>query len=227
MTAVVIIEAVVIVLLLILVAGLLRSHAEILRRLEQLGAGETDQPTETRSLRTTGLGTAPTSEITGVDPGGSAVSISLRHGKGETLLAFLSTGCASCMGFWDEIADQSKLPTPDSRPVIVTKGPTSESPAKVADLAPSQVRVVMSDETWDTYRVPLTPFFMLVGGDGDILGEGSATNMDRLLGLLQQSSTDADPVRLDTRGREKLTDERLGQSGVEPGDPSLYEDPLR
>jgi hypothetical protein len=38
-TAVLIIESVVLVLLTLLVAGLLRSHAEILRRLHALGAG--------------------------------------------------------------------------------------------------------------------------------------------------------------------------------------------
>jgi hypothetical protein len=224
--AVVIIEAVVIVLLLVLVAGLLKSHAEILRRLDQLGSAS-DAPTRAQQLRTTGLGKAPTDEISGVDPVGSAVSVSLEHGRGETLLSFLSTGCASCRVFWDELAGPANLPTPSTRPVIVTKGPQAESPAKVADLAPGGVQVVMSDEAWDTFRVPVTPYFMLVDGHGDVIGEGSATKMSHLLGLFRQSAADSNPVRLSTRARERFTDDQLSSSGIEPGDPSLYEDPSR
>lgn len=227
MTAVVIVEAVVIVLLLVLVAGLLNSHADILRRLDGLEGGTSTEPTQPQQLRTTGLGQAPAGEITGVDTAGSTVSISLRHGRGETLLAFLSTGCASCRVFWAELASDAALPTPETRPVIVTKGPGSESPSKVAELAPKQVRLIMSDDTWDSFKVPLTPYFMLVDGAGDVIGEGSATNMDHLLGLFRQSAADGSPVRLNTQGREEMTDDRLSSSGVEPGDPSLYEDPLR
>ena len=226
MTAVVIIEAVVIVMLLILVAGLLKSHAEILRRLDLVGAVDDGAvPTGSRRLRTTGLGRAPVDEIAGVDPDGSMVSVSLTHGAGETLLAFLSTGCASCQVFWADLSHGHEMPTADTRPIIVTKGPGAESPAKVAELAPGQIRVVMSDDAWDVFRVPLTPYFMLVDGEGTVLGEGSATSMDRLLGLFRQSTADASPVRMGTRGRERFTDDQLGRSGVEPGDPSLYEDP--
>lgn len=226
MTAVVIIEAVVIVMLLILVAGLLKSHAEILRRLDRLGAAADGADHETRQPRTSGLGRAPTNEITGVEPDGSAVSVSLSPRTGETLLAFLSTSCASCQVFWDEFATHPALSTTDTRPIIVTKGSGAESPPKVAQLAPPEVRVVVSDEAWDEFKVPLTPYFMLVGGDGGIIGEGSATNMDRLFDLLRGSADD-NPVRMSTRQRERFTDDRLSGSGVEPGDPSLYEDPLR
>ncbi|HSM43616.1 MAG TPA: hypothetical protein VK969_01225 [Acidimicrobiia bacterium] len=227
MTAVVIIEAVVIVMLLILVAGLLKSHAEILRRLDRLGAAADSADHESpQQPRTSGLGRAPTDEIIGIEPGGSAVSASLSPRTGETLLAFLSTGCASCQVFWEEFATHPALLATDARPIIVTKGSGAESPPKVAQLAPPEIRVVMSDEAWDEFKVPLTPYFMLVGGDGGIIGEGSATNMDRLLDLLRGSADDS-PVRMSTRQRERFTDDRLSSSGVEPGDPSLYEDPLR
>ena len=67
MTAVVIIEAVVILLLVILVAGLLKSHAEILRQLHALGARETETRVdiEVRN-RTTGFEKAPSTVITAV-----------------------------------------------------------------------------------------------------------------------------------------------------------------
>ncbi|HUG08784.1 MAG TPA: hypothetical protein VMP13_07820 [Acidimicrobiia bacterium] len=228
MTAVVIIEAVVIVLLLILVAGLLKSHAEILRRLDRLGATDDgDNPTTSPHARTTGLGQAPSREIVGVDPQGSTVSVSLEHGDGETLLAFMSSGCASCHVFWEELSAEPRMPTAATRPIIVTKGPTSESPARVAELAPGHIRVVMSDDAWDEFKVPLTPYFMLIDRHGNVIGEGSAANMDRLLGLFQQSAADSSPIRMDTRRRGRFTDNRLSRSGVEPGDPSLYEDPVQ
>ena len=37
---------------------------------------------------------------------------------------------------WSEFQGDFDLPTPDTRTVIVTKGPESESPSKVRDLAP-------------------------------------------------------------------------------------------
>ena len=226
MTAVVVIEGVVIVLVLVLIAGLLKSHAEILHRLDRLGA-RSDESTMAQRLRTTGLGNAPANEIIGTDQTGSTVSVSLNHGRGETLLCFLSTGCASCRVFWEELATDVDLPTGETRPVIVTKGPHAESPGKVTELAPERVRLVMSDEVWDQFKVPLTPYFILVGPDGQIIGEGSATSMSHLLGLFRQSASDANPVRLNTRQREAFTDDQLAGSGIEPGDPSLYEDPLR
>lgn len=227
MTAVVIIEAVVITLLVVLVAGLLKSHAEILRKLESLGAGGTGaEARPAQRVGTTGLGKAPTYEIVGIDVRGSATSISLQHGRGETLLAFLSTGCASCRVFWEELGTSPQLPTPDTRPVIVTKGPQAESPSKVVELAPKHISLVMSDEAWEAFRVPLTPYFMLVDGEGGVIGEGSATNMEHLLGLFRQSVADSDPTRLGTRERQEFTDERLSRAGIEPGDPSLYENPL-
>lgn len=227
MTAVVIIEGLVILMLLVLVAGLLKSHAEILRKLDRLGAGDAAEPmSQAERLRTTGLGKAPLGAVSGVDPGGAATSASLEHGKGETLLAFLSTGCASCRVFWSELGIDTQMPTPTTRPVIVTKGNASESPAKVAELAPNQVRVIMSDEAWDAFKVPLTPYFMLVDGEGGVIGEGSATDMNHLNSLLKQSSADASPIRLGSKDRSELTDHQLSRSGVDPGDPSLYEDPL-
>lgn len=226
MTAVVIVEAVVIALLVILVAGLLKSHAEILQKLDRLEPR--DDPAPRQLPKTTGMGQAPTDRIAGVDPSGVSVSISLSHERGEgTLLAFLTTGCASCRVFWSELGEDREMPTPNTRPVIVTKGPGAESPSRLAALTPDGTSVVMSDEAWDVFRVPLTPYFMLIDGDGEVLGEGSASTLEHLVSLFRQAHADADPTHLGTREREGFTDDRLRKSGVEPGDRSLYEDPLR
>lgn len=227
MTAVVVIEGVVIVLLLILVAGLLRSHAEILRQLDRLGAGESSQPISPPRPRSVGFEEAPMKTITGLTPGGAQRTLSLDHGRSPTLLAFLSSGCASCRAFWAELSGDPELPLPHTRTVVVTKGLDGESPDKVADLAPATVDVIMSTDVWDRFRVPLTPYFILLDSDAKVIGEGSALSWDQLLGLLRQSAADSpNPAHLGTSERARFTDARLAQSGVEPGDASLYDNPL-
>lgn len=226
-TAVLVLMGLVILLLLILVAGLLRSHAEILRQLHALGASTDGVATwrDARS-RTTGHTEAPATEISGVEPSGASRSISLKSGRGETLLAFLSSGCASCQTFWDALRAGPEMPTPTTRTVIVTKGTSAESPGTLADLAPSDMPIVMSDDAWDAFRVPLTPYFMLLDSDSRVVGEGSAPSWERLVDLLRQSLADtAEPVHLDTDQRERFTDQQLYRSGIEPGDPSLYHNP--
>lgn len=228
MTAVVIIEGVVIVLLLVLVAGLLRSHAEILRQLDRLGAGEgTTTSIPTPQPKTVGFETAPMRTITGVTPRGTERTVTLDHGRNPTLLAFLSSGCASCQVFWSELHGDPEQPLPETRIVVITKGSDGESPSKVSSLAPPNLDTLMSTDAWDAFRVPLTPYFMLLDPHARVIGEGSALSWEQLLGLLRQSVDDAEnPVHLGTSERARFTDSRLAESGVEPGDPSLYENPL-
>ena len=54
-----------------------------------------------------------------------------------TLLAFLSSGCATCAGFWEAFRTPTSSGLPaGTRLVVVTKGPDMEIPAEVAALAP-------------------------------------------------------------------------------------------
>ncbi len=228
MTAIVVIEAIVILLLLILMAGLLKSHAEILRQLDRLGVGEDAlDGNVSPAWKDTGMEKAPATQLSGVDPHGSARVVTLGHGRGSTLIAFLSSSCASCQIFWEKLSGEYELPTPDTRVVIVTKGAGSESPSRISELAPEGIPLVMSDDTWDLFRVPLTPYFLLVDGDARVLGEGSAATWDHLLSLFRRSVADAEhPTRLDTEARRHFSDTRLTESGVEPDDPALYDNPL-
>ncbi len=229
MTAAVVIEGVVIVLLTILVAGLLKSHAEILRQLHALGASEDGTvSTSGRSTpRTPGFERVPTETLAGTKLDGGEVSLSLGHGRGNTLIAFLSAGCLSCQAFWTEFSGEFELPTPDTRTVIVTKGPASESVSRLSELAPSNLPLVMSDDLWDTFKVPMTPYFLFVNGAGSIIGEGAASSWRHLISLLRQSLRDSrDPVHADTAGRSDMTDDQLRGAGIEPGDETLYKNPL-
>ena len=105
----------VILLLAILVAGLLKSHAEILRQLAALGVTEEGAVTvgtpQTRP-KTTGFEKAPSNTLSGVGLDGAEQTLSLVHGRGNTLVAFLSSGCLSCQTFWTEFQGDFELPMP-------------------------------------------------------------------------------------------------------------------
>src|SRR5919109_1250754 len=128
MTAIVSVETVLLVLLVVLVAGLLRSHAEILRRLgpaegDAAGAGIPDPP-PSRQER------VPAPDLTGATPSGDAVRLSFAGAAaGPTLLAFLTSGCGTCAGFWESLAEP-RLPR-GVQTVIVAHGPERERPAKL------------------------------------------------------------------------------------------------
>ena len=76
MTAALIIEGVVIVLLAVLVAGLLKSHAEILRQLHALGVtddGVVTVGSANTQPKTTGFERAPATTLSGVTLDGGAL----------------------------------------------------------------------------------------------------------------------------------------------------------
>jgi len=165
------------------------------------------------------------------------VSIAVAGAKHLTLLAFLSSGCGSCLAFWDVFRDGGSLTIPgDARLVCVTKDPSEESVASVRRLAPAAVPVVMSSDAWAAYDVPVAPFFVLVdGGSGQVIGEGAANEWGQVTSLLHTALDDAG--LLDRHGhlkgraaarvnsgalREARADRDLLAAGIRPGDPSLY-----
>ncbi len=220
MAQVVAIQAVAIVLLGILVVGLLRSHAEILRKLHDLGAGlDPDAaPGVTSAVPAPARGKAATAfDLSGTTPRDEAVRIGVVGARQSTLLAFLSSGCQTCGGFWDTFAGTDGLAVPGgARLVIVTKGPEAESESRIRELSPAAVPVVMSTEAWVEYKVPATPYFVYVDGpSGRIVGEGSAQTWDQVTSLWSQALADA-------AGGEARADRELLQAGIRPGHRSLY-----
>jgi hypothetical protein len=244
----------VVLLLGILVAGLLRSHADILKSLHQLGvgvgdpagsadhqAGHDDDALGLRQVPIT-LGpplpgernstSAPT--VAGVTPTGDALGVSM-VGEHLTLVAFLSSGCATCAGFWDALHNHDQLGLPaHTRLLVVTKGPELEIPAEVAARAPADLTVVMSTEAWSDYEVPGSPFFVLVDGRSvRRIGEGVANHVHQVVELVRRAEADGRPFGLVTRGqphaegldgpeRERANDRELLAAGILPGDASLY-----
>jgi hypothetical protein len=253
MAAIAVALALVLAVLGVLVVGLLRSHAEILKALHDLGVNlEDGPPTPTRRrpavsrhapARTAfgvapprGDGPLPTAvDLTGSLPRGGAARVAVVGVDHPTLIAFLSTGCGTCGTFWDALREGvTVLPDPATRVVVVTNGPDAESPAAVADLAPPGIVTLMSDQAWDDYGVPVSPFFALVdGASGRVIGEGSGTTWEQVVDLLAKAVADADvaarperPItRMSGQDRADRVDRELRAAGIEPGDPSLYPDP--
>lgn len=249
MTALVIILTLVVLLLALLVAGLLRSHAEVLRALHELGVsldpdeGDLAGGTNTAiDLRTRPGVAAPRAtvggptDVVGQTPDGGLAKVGVTGSEGLTLLAFLSSGCLTCAGFWDAFADpqQRHVDGLDAELVIVAKGPEAESEASIRAMAPKGVRTVMSSDAWLDYEVPVSPYFILVG-DSRIIGEGAASTWKQVANLLKQAVADAGIAqersgrRASAKGvgrsgpqREADTDEELRRAGIRPGDPSLY-----
>jgi hypothetical protein len=211
MTAIVAVETVLLVLLVVIVAGLLRSHAEILRR---LGPPDADPLPEPPRVERQG---ARAPELTGITPGGDAVSLSFQGpGHGPTLLAFLTSGCSTCAGFWETLAEP-RLPA-GVQTVIVAHGSDRERPAKLRSLAPESVPVVMSSDAWRDYRVPGAPYFVLV--EGTIRGEGVASTWQALSSLVTDAIEDQQQAAGQTRARR--IEETLAAAGIGPEHPSLY-----
>jgi hypothetical protein len=218
MTALVSVETVLLVLLLVLVAGLLRSHAEILRRLgppdEDPGAAV---PAPARAARRA-RGTRP-APIAGASPAGDALALDPAGAGAEgepTLLAFLTSGCTTCQGFWETLSE-ARLPA-GVRTVIVTRGADAESPSKIRRLAPDGVPVVMSSEAWRDYGIPGAPYFVLA--DAEIRGEGAASTWQALASLIGDAIEDQRSGGADARGHN--IDRVFAAAGIGPNDPSLY-----
>jgi hypothetical protein len=184
----VIVETVVLVLLAVLVGGLLRSHAEILRRLDaaagidphadHVGHTAPDGSPMASGVSRPRVNRTPAADLAGTTPSGDARQIALPGPSSGTLLAFLSTGCEACGEIWSELRAADAATTPGgARLVAVTKDPDRESPTKVGELAPAALEVLMSSKAWADYGVPSSPYFIYVDGDGQIHSEGSARSM--------------------------------------------------
>jgi len=219
MTALVACETVLLVLLVVLVAGLLRSHAEILRRLGPAGSLDRSDapvagPGPEAVRREPGT---PAPDIAGTTPDGGAIQLSLAGaGAAPTLLAFLSSGCTTCHRFWEGLGER-RLPG-ELGLLVVTHGPSRESPSRLRSLAPPGMTVVMSSQAYAEYAVPGAPYFVLV--DGSVRGEGVASTWDALESLLTDALADAREGG--GGGRAERIEARLAAAGIAPGDPSLY-----
>ena len=248
MTVAVIVLGLLVAVLVLFVLALLRSHAEILRRLASLeasvdagnplggGAGLEVRPPGARLRRG-----ERARDVGGQTLAGDAVHVSLTGpGAPPTLLAFMGSTCTSCAPLWEGL-HEGPVPTPaGARLLVVTKGPERERLARLLELAPAGVEVIMSSPAWQDFAVPSTPHFVLVR-DGLIAGRGAATSWEQITGFLSDAADDeaihaARAARpgaglgsdtrtgrgLSTEARALRAEQALAEAGIGPGHPSLY-----
>ncbi len=242
--------AIVVGLLGVLVVGLLRSHAEILRSLHELGIGEDGvlgtgsggsgsatpsfQVRPGVSLPRGDAASGAVADLVGVDPWGDPISVAVVGAAHRTLLVFLSSGCLTCQGFWQAFAAPDQLGLrADVRPVIVVKGAAHESLSRVQELAPALVPVVATSDAWEAYGIPVAPYFVLVdGGSERVLGEGAAGTWEQVRNLLDQALDDLAAAEGGSwqRGRrpaavrlDEIAEAELRRAGITPGHASLYQ----
>jgi hypothetical protein len=217
MSVLVAIETLVIVLLTVLVAGLLRSHADILRRLHALDGGGDDGTSSAPLPDLAPSRGTRAADVDGITLSDEVVHLAVAGAGHRTLLAFLSSGCLTCKEFWDAFSDDQSLGlASDTRVVIVTKDASEESVSAIRTIAPPNIPVVMSSEAWTNYDVPGSPYFVLVDGpSAHVDGEGTGATWEHVRNLMNHAVGDEREVRID---RELLA------HGIAPGDPILFHD---
>lgn len=241
MTALLVVETAVVAVLCVLVGGLLRGYASVLRRLHQLDGGPAGAAAAGPPPFRAAAGVvepavsiegrdewAAAHDIDGMSLRGEIVSVSTVGVPHDTVLAFLSASCEGCAGFWHELADGGWVAPPGSRLLVVTRGADAESPSVLSQLCPPDVDLVMSSRAWSDYQVPGSPYLVVTDGrTGRVKGEGSGVSFSQIGGLIRQSIDDSrHPAMVHKpdadRRRERDIDRLLLSAGIGPNDPSLY-----
>lgn len=235
MTVLVVLETVLLAVLTVLVAGLLRAYATVLRRLHALDGGAATGGAQ--NFRVDPLPTPAAREewteghdLTGTTLSGEVVSTRVVGVEHDTVLLFLSSGCASCEVFWSELARPPALPR-NTRLIVVVQGDEAESRTALTGLAAAHLDVLMSTDAWRDYQVPGSPHVVFVEGrTGRVRGEGTGQSWAQVAQMLARASGDL--AMLDGRQRaakpqrdaevEAQVDRELMAAGILPGDPRLY-----
>lgn len=239
-TTLLIVESVVLVLLLVLVLGLLRSHASILRRLHEIDTNARPTTPATPAFRAMPGNPDPVpldqpfvkgADITGRTLDNQSVLIRTSGVEHRTVLAFLSSSCSTCQTFWEEFAATDLRLPENTRLVILAKDASEESPSALAAVRPRGIDLVMSSQAWADYQVPGSPYVVCVDPDGTVKGEGTGMSWTQVARMLAESTGDAGFVA-DTSARrrkpesdadrEARVDRELIAAGILPGDERLY-----
>jgi hypothetical protein len=223
LTIVVVVESTVLAGVALLLLGLLRSHAAILRRLAAL------EPSGSAVPALDGASSAA-HDVAGETLTGDSVKVALTPGSPTTLLAFLSSGCTHCVPLWQELErDGAPLPV---RTVVVAKDREAESISRLRELAGDSCDLVLSSKAWADYSIPGSPHFVLIDGErGRIAGRGTAGSWQQIGSMVAQALADGDahaePQRTavsSTGARAARAETALAAAGIEAGHPSLYGD---
>ncbi|GAA1996394.1 hypothetical protein JL107_12420 [Nakamurella flavida] len=246
MTIVLILLCVVVAVLAVLVVGLLRAYATVLQRLHQLDGGSAPVAANTPPpFRTVDTVPAPPAgagrddaewpvghDVSGVGLDGEILSVRVLGVPRDTVLLFLSSGCAGCAVFFADLAARTVALPPSARLLVVAHDAHEESVSLLRELCPPGVDLVLSTRAWEDYAVPGSPYVMVVDGRrGRVVGEGSGSSLRQVATLIRQAVGDGaaglDLPRMPGKPRadverESDVDDALLAAGITPGHPSLY-----
>jgi hypothetical protein len=197
------------IVLTVLMVGLLRGHAELLRRTGGIrgqapapdGAESSPSARPKRTLPEPRAEDTPAWDVVGRTLQGDSLKLAMRSER-NTLLAFLSSGCLSCQPFWEQLGDVAEGPLPgDARLVVVVKDSSYESPSRLRPFLSANVPIVMSSQAWSAYKVEMAPYFIYVDGNlGAVMSEGAASSWPQVLSLLGDAIADHE-LALESSGR--------------------------
>jgi hypothetical protein len=197
LTAIVAVETLVLALLALVTVGLLRNHAEILRRLPD---DEHDDHDHAHLDDTHGFEPA-------TYPAGATMPAHLPGPRGAATPVVDISGPTldgACKTFWDGLQPGRREALPgDARLVVVVKDRDRESPSRLRDLAPPDLPVVMSSRAWEDYGVTMSPYFLFVGAaSGTVRSEGAASSWDQVRSLLTDAIDD-ERLAMEEAARER------------------------
>ncbi len=176
--------------------ALLRSHAEILRRLHAIEDGDRPQRSrragagvDPRGARRPAGAAAP--DIVGETLAGDAVKLALGAGAPRTLLRSSAPAARSAARCGRSCARAGRRRRGSDRRRHQGIGP--REPHAPDRIAPARGELVMSNAAWSDYGIPATPHFVLIDADARrILGRGSATSWSQILSLLADAQSDTE-----------------------------------
>lgn len=179
--------AVVVALLVVLVAGLFRGQAHILRMLHDLSVdGGISASRRVREKAATRVDAEPearrAADIVGTTIDGRSVEVSVVDAPCSTLLLFLTSSCTTCAELWRALGSPRELRAlPETRVTVVVRGAEAESTAHLERIAPRGASVVMSTSAWVAYGIEVAPRFAFVGPRSDIVAvEGVVESWDAM-----------------------------------------------
>ena len=226
MAVLVAVETVVLVLLAVLVAGLLRSHAEILRRLHTLGAGFETDVSDGRSRRAPAARRCPAycgarararhrrrraARRRGARPDRRRRSPHAARVPLERLLdvphllgRVRRCGCA---------APPRRRPHRGRHQRRAARRASARCATSRRRTCPSSCRAT----AWETYSVPGSPYFVLVdGASGSVRGEGTGATWPQVFSLITQATNDAAIALGDDLATDLRIDQELLATGSDP-----------
>ena len=245
MTAMIVGLTLVVALLAVLVAGLLRANAEVIRSLHQMGVNLGPDAPASPPLRHPGCPSYPgptdagdVIDLVGDHPRGDAISLAVSGVRHDTLIAFLTSGCQTCRGFWDSFQRGRRM---SRRGPAGGGDPGARSRVAGHDRQPGRPRRRRRPggdvhRGLGALRRPVRSVFRVrLGAGGRVVGEGVAAGWEEVRRLVANAVADgttsppsAAPAALPgvatgrprsraDRARDQAVDQALEDAGIPAG----------